>query len=102
MQDPPPPVAIIIPHDNPLFCGVDDKALGDPPTPQLPANVHMAWNERTLRDYALPSLDRVQESIARQIITTNNFEIKPTTIQMFQNNLLFRGTMTEDPNQHLK
>ncbi|KAA3477291.1 oligopeptide transporter 4-like [Gossypium australe] len=62
----------------------------------------MARNERTLRDYALPCLDMVQENITRLMITTNNFEIKPTMIQMIQNNLQFRGTMTEDPNQHLK
>ncbi|KAA3477437.1 oligopeptide transporter 4-like [Gossypium australe] len=44
----------------------------------------------------------VQESIMRSVITANNFDIKLTMIQMIHNNLQFRGTMTEDPNQHLK
>ncbi|XP_052478429.1 uncharacterized protein LOC128033971 [Gossypium raimondii] len=62
----------------------------------------MTWNKRTLRDYALPSLDMVQEAIARSTVTANNFEIKPAMIQMIQNNLQFRCTMTEDSNQYLK
>ncbi|KAA3473932.1 oligopeptide transporter 4-like [Gossypium australe] len=41
----------------------------------------------------------VQGTIRRPAITANNFEIKPA---MIQNNLQFRGTMTGDPNQHLK
>ncbi|KAA3466411.1 hypothetical protein EPI10_001504 [Gossypium australe] len=53
----------------------------------------MAQNKRTLRDYDLPSLDMVQESITRAAITINNLEIKPATIQMIQNNLQFRGTL---------
>ncbi|KAA3461296.1 Integrase-like protein [Gossypium australe] len=62
----------------------------------------MVQNERALRDYALPSLKIVQESIARLTIIANSFEIKPAMVQMIQNNLQFRGTMTEDPNKHLK
>ncbi|KAA3477860.1 oligopeptide transporter 4-like [Gossypium australe] len=101
MQD-PPPLAVNIPCDNPLFCYADDNALGDPSAPQLHANVHIAWNGRTLRDYALPSLDMVQKSIVRPTITANNFEIKSAMIQMIQNNLQFRGTMTDHLNQHFK
>ncbi|KAA3473239.1 oligopeptide transporter 4-like [Gossypium australe] len=44
----------------------------------------------------------VQESITRPTITSNNFEIKSTMIKMIQNNLQFRGTMKEDPNQFLQ
>ncbi|KAA3467201.1 oligopeptide transporter 4-like [Gossypium australe] len=62
----------------------------------------MAHNETTLRDYVLPNLEMVQGSIIRPAITSNSFEIKPTMIQMIQNNLQFRGTMAEDPNYHLK
>ncbi|KAA3484350.1 NADH--cytochrome b5 reductase 1-like [Gossypium australe] len=66
MQDPPPPTEGNVPHDNLMFDNANDNTLGDPPTPpQLPANLHMAHNERTLRDYALPSLDMVPGSITR-------------------------------------
>ncbi|KAA3484272.1 reverse transcriptase [Gossypium australe] len=59
----------------------------------------MASNEKTLRDNVLPNLEMVQESITSPAITANNVEIKPA---MIQNNLQSKGTMTEDPNQHLK
>ncbi|KAA3486757.1 Integrase-like protein [Gossypium australe] len=71
MQEQPPLSVGNIPHENPLFDDADDSAVGNPPAPQLPANVQMARNERTIKDYALPSLD------------------------------MFRGTMIEDPSQHL-
>ncbi|KAA3462831.1 oligopeptide transporter 4-like [Gossypium australe] len=102
MQEQPLPAVGNVPCEDPLFGDADDNALRDLPRPKLPTNMHMAQNERTLQDYALPSLDMVQETIARLTITTNNFEIKPAMIQMIQNNLQFRGTMIEDPNQHLK
>ncbi|KAA3457178.1 RING-H2 finger protein ATL63 [Gossypium australe] len=86
-----------------VFNKANDNTLEDPPTPpQVPENLHMASNERTLRDYTLPSLDMVQESIMRSTITTNNFKIKLAMIQMIQNNLQFRGIIPEDPNKHLK
>ncbi|KAA3480391.1 Retrotransposon gag protein [Gossypium australe] len=102
MQEQPPPAVGNVPCDNPLFGDTEDNTLRDLATPQLPTNLHMAQNERTLWDYALPSLNMVQKRISRSMITTNSFEIKPVMIQMIQNNLQFRGTMTEDPNQHLK
>ncbi|KAK8292544.1 hypothetical protein V6Z12_D06G129000 [Gossypium hirsutum] len=62
----------------------------------------MARQERTLREYALPTLDVVRASIERQSINTNNFEIKMATIQNFQNKLQFRGNIMQDLNQNLK
>ncbi|KAA3486809.1 hypothetical protein EPI10_030682 [Gossypium australe] len=83
MQDPPPPAVGNVPRENPLFGDANDNTLGDPlAPPQLPANLHMARNEQTLRYYALPSLDMVYESITRLAITTDNFKIKPAMIQM--------------------
>ncbi|KAA3483040.1 RING-H2 finger protein ATL63 [Gossypium australe] len=44
----------------------------------------------------------VQGTIMRSTITTDNFKINPTMIQMIQNNFKFQGIMTEDLSQHLK
>ncbi|KAA3462050.1 RING-H2 finger protein ATL63 [Gossypium australe] len=75
-------------RENPLFDEVNNNNLEDPPPPpQLPANINMAHNEKTMREYALPNLDMVQGTMTRPAITANNFEIKPTMIQMIQNNL---------------
>ncbi|KAA3481381.1 oligopeptide transporter 4-like [Gossypium australe] len=40
--------------------------------------------------------------INRPAVNANNFEIKPTMIEMIQSNLQFRGSTNEDPNQHRK
>lgn len=97
-----PPVIGNLPHNNPLFDEANDNPQHLPPPSQLPAKIPMVSNERTLRDYVLPNLEMVQGSITKPTIMINNFEIKPTMIQMIHNNLQFRDTMTEDPNQHLK
>ncbi|KAA3480228.1 hypothetical protein EPI10_020677 [Gossypium australe] len=66
MPDPPLPAVGNVPRENPLFGSTDDNTLGNPPTPpQLPVNVHMACNERALKDYALPSLEMVKDNITR-------------------------------------
>ena len=57
--------------------------------------------ERSLRYYILPSLNRVQPSIRAPGVDANNFELKPSLIQMVQSNDQFRGTGDEDPTMHL-
>ena len=57
--------------------------------------------ERSLRDYILPSLNGVQPSIRAPGVDANNFELKPSLIQMVQSNDQFRGTGDEDPTMHL-
>ena len=55
---------------------------------------------RSLRDYALPNESEAQTSIARPAINANNFESKPSLIQMVQQSQ-FGGNAMEDPNTHL-
>ena len=55
---------------------------------------------RSLMDYALPSVARTTTSIKRPTIQANNFTIKPVIIQMIQNIVQFYGLPNEDPNSH--
>lgn len=58
-------------------------------------------NFRTLKDFALPSNEEPHSSIVNLAIVTNNFELKPTLLQIVQQNQ-FTGLPRENPNQHLK
>lgn len=49
----------------------------------------------------MPSLNGVQPSIRVPGMDANNFELKPSLIQMVQSNDQFRGTGEEDPIMHL-
>ena len=54
---------------------------------ELPLEERMAEqevNRRALRDFALPSAQGSQTSITRPTVNANNFEIKPSLIQMVQ------------------
>ena len=53
---------------------------------------------RTLRDYTIPLVDEIHTSIRRLVIQDNNFEIKPSVIQMIQ----FEGLSNDDPKTHVK
>ena len=44
----------------------------------------MVKPQRTMYEYAKPSLTRTKSSIAKPTIVANNFEIKPNIIQMVQ------------------
>ena len=65
-------------------------------------SVNMAEQQRTLSDYARPSLIGTKLSIMRPIVGINNFEIKPNVIQMVQQIIQFDGVQDEDPNIHIK
>ncbi|KAF7839500.1 uncharacterized protein G2W53_007982 [Senna tora] len=63
-----------------------------PISPSSPESTHseeteMAeQNNRNVSDYATPKLDGLQHGIRRPSIQANNFEIKPTTMQLLQAN----------------
>ncbi|WRX08623.1 Retrotransposon gag domain - like 6 [Theobroma cacao] len=56
---------------------------------------------RTLRDYVVPLLQGLHQSIRKPSINANNFEIKPAYIQMIQSSVQFGGLPSDDPNSHL-
>ena len=53
---------------------------------------------RALKDYSVPNVG--VSSIRRPPIQANNFEIKPTIIQMIQSSVQFGGLANDDPNLH--
>ena len=53
-----------------------------------------------MRDFMSPNVQGDQTPIIRQAVATNNFEIKPTMIQMIQNSP-FNGLLREDPFGHM-
>ncbi|XP_052197256.1 uncharacterized protein LOC127804434 [Diospyros lotus] len=57
--------------------------------------------QKKLRKYAMPKVDGISSSIQRPIVQANNFEIKPSIIQMIQTSVQFGGFPNDDPNQHL-
>jgi len=54
--------------------------------------------ERSLREYAIPSSDEPYAVIMYPTVEDNNFEIKPALIYLVQQ---FFGSPTEDPNLHI-
>ncbi|KAL5559360.1 hypothetical protein UlMin_035571 [Ulmus minor] len=57
-------------------------------------------NRRALRDYAAPNFAGTTSGIRRPAVQANNFEIKPSFIQMVQSNQ-FGGMSKDDPNAHI-
>ena len=51
-----------------------------------PPFIEGGGNRRALRDYATPNVARTISGIRRPIVQANNFEIKPSFIQMVQSN----------------
>ena len=50
----------------------------------------------------MPGLGGARQSIKRPNNEANNFEIKPTLLQMIQSSVQFYGMLIEDPNDHIK
>ena len=67
----------------------------------LPNLNNMAQSERrTLGDFAMPNISSNFDGIVAPTIANNNFEIKPSIIQVVQNNQ-FGGLQGEDPYAHI-
>ncbi|KAL0411066.1 UNVERIFIED_CONTAM: hypothetical protein Slati_3696300 [Sesamum latifolium] len=56
--------------------------------------------ERPTMEYSFPAADGTISSIALPTVQANNFEIKPSIIQIIRSSVLF-GLPEEDPNKHL-
>ena len=65
-----------------------------------PPFVEEGGNHRALRDYAVPNVAATTSGIRRPTVQANNFEIKPSFIQMVQSNQ-FGGMSKDDPNAHI-
>ncbi|XP_075486381.1 uncharacterized protein LOC142525987 [Primulina tabacum] len=57
--------------------------------------------DRTVYDLTRQTTGGYGSSITRPTVEANNFELKPSIIQMIQYQVRFGGSQTEDPNAHL-
>ena len=58
-------------------------------------------NRRTLMEYAQPSIDGIASCIRKPKVQANNFDLKPSYVNMIQNSVQFHGLPSEDPNLHI-
>jgi len=63
-------------------------------------NNNVMAKEHTLKEYATPSTKEPHAIIVYPTVEGNNFEIKPTLLNLVQQNQFF-GSPTEDPNLHI-
>lgn len=64
--------------------------------------VHQAADvDQPLQEYVLPIVQGIHSSIHPLSIEVNNFEIKPSIIQMVQNCVQFNGLSNQDPNMYI-
>ena len=52
-------------------------------------------------EYAQPSIDGTASCIRKPTVQANNFELKPSYVNMIQNSVQFHGLPNEDPNLHI-
>ena len=58
-------------------------------------------NRRTLMEYAQPSIDGTASCIRKPAVQANQFELKPSYVNMIQNSVKFHRLPSEDPNIHI-
>ena len=56
---------------------------------------------RTLMEYTQPSIEGTASCIKKPAVHANQFELKPSYVNMIQNSVQFHGLSTEDPNLHI-
>ncbi|KAL0404366.1 UNVERIFIED_CONTAM: hypothetical protein Sradi_2077400 [Sesamum radiatum] len=66
-----------------------------------PTMDHVGVVERPMMEYSFPTADGTISSIALPTVQANNFEIKPSIIQIIRSSVQFSGLPEEDPNKHL-
>ncbi|KAL0453836.1 UNVERIFIED_CONTAM: hypothetical protein Slati_1361700 [Sesamum latifolium] len=57
--------------------------------------------ERPMMEYSFPITDGTISSIVKPSVEANNFEIKPSIIQIIRSSVQFSDLPDEDPNKHL-
>ncbi|KAL0439142.1 UNVERIFIED_CONTAM: hypothetical protein Slati_2397200 [Sesamum latifolium] len=57
--------------------------------------------ERPMMEYSFPTTDGTISSIVKPSVKANNFEIKPSIIQIIRSSVQFYDLADEDPNKHL-
>ena len=78
--------------------------MEETPAPVGPVGVGAVGAEnprRTLMEYAQPSIDGIASCIRKPQVQANNFELKPSYVNMIQNSIQFHGLPNEDPNLHI-
>ena len=56
---------------------------------------------RTLMEYAQPSIEGTASCIRKPAVHANQYELKPSYVNMIQNSVQFHGLPNEDPNLHI-
>ena len=52
-------------------------------------------------EYAQPSIDGIASCIRKPAVQANQFELKPSYVNIIQNSVQFHGLPSEDPNLHI-